>query len=110
MCIASINGCKSPTTPLLFTCAKIAPKIGLSMPDKLSAVASTSTIEILSGFALVAITALICGCNPLSTTNTASSPPCQTRRARVIDSAAAVASSSIDAFETSSPVKSVTTV
>ena len=46
----------------------------------------------------------------MSTRKTASSPPCQTLLASVIDSAAAVASSSIEALATSRPVKSVTTV
>ena len=71
---------------------------------------SISINSIFKGAALVAITAFICGCKVASTRNTASSSPCQILRASVIDSAAAVASSSIDALATSKPVKSVTTV
>ena len=56
------------------------------------------------------ITSLTCGCKFLSITKAASSLPCQTLRANVIASAAAVASSSIEAFDIGKPVRSATAV
>ena len=71
---------------------------------------SLSITLIFNGLALVSITALTCGCKLESITNAASSLPCHTRRASVIASAAAVASSSMEAFAIANPVKSVTAV
>ena len=56
------------------------------------------------------MTALTCGCSWASIKMQASSLPCHTRLARVIASAAAVASSSIEAFAICKPVRSVITV
>ena len=71
---------------------------------------SFSITLIFNGFALVLMTALTCECKLTSIKNAASSLPCQTLRASVIASAAAVASSSIDAFAIANPVKSVIAV
>ncbi|CAB5064887.1 unannotated protein [freshwater metagenome] len=56
------------------------------------------------------MTAIVCGCVSRSIKNGASSSPVQLLLAIPIASAAAVGSSSIDAFEIESPVKSVITV
>ena len=98
---------KSLTRPLLSGYATIAAKISAGIK---SFPRSISTILIFRGFALVLITALTCECKFASITNADSSLPCQTLRARVIASAAAVASSSIDAFAIASPVRSVIAV
>ena len=61
------------------------------------------------GAALVSITAMVCGCRSWATKN-ASALDLDCRRAMAIASAAAVASSSRDAFATGSPVRSATMV
>ena len=71
---------------------------------------SNSTISIASGLARVATTAFVCGCKNLSIKKTAESAPLNTRRAKVMASAAAVDSSSIEAFAIGSAVKSQTAV
>ena len=86
-----------------------APNISLPIFSR-EVAKSCSRTSILSGLARVRITAEICGCKFLSITNTAASSPDQTRRAKVIASAAEVASSNIDALEIGSPVKSEMTV
>ena len=55
-------------------------------------------------------TALLCGKTPASTTRTAPAAAFAARRIKVIASAAAVPSSSSDAFATGSPVRSPTMV
>ena len=93
-------------SPVEFGYAITAANISASTSD----LKSLSITLIFNGLALVSITAFTCGCRLESITNAASSLPCQTRRANVIASAAAVASSSIEAFAIASPVKSVTAV
>ena len=66
--------------------------------------------SIPSGFARVATTAFVCACTPGSITKTAESDAFELRRASVIASAAAVPSSSIEAFESASAVMSQMTV
>ncbi len=63
-----------------------------------------------SGSARVCSTASVCGRVSASTTNTAPAFARPARRTRVIASAAAVASSSIEAPATASPVRSATMV
>jgi len=71
---------------------------------------SNSLTAIPSGLARVWTTAFVCGCAAASIRKIASSELLDVLLANVIASAAAVASSSIDAFAIARPVKSLTIV
>jgi len=73
-----------------------------------SGVTGPVTSSMPSGSARVASTARVCGRQPASARNTLPRPAA--RRARVMASAAAVASSSMDAPETGSPARSAVMV
>ena len=70
---------------------------------------SATTISIPSGSARHVRTSIVWGKHPDDTANTVRAPPC-TRRSMVMASAAAVGSSSSDAFATGMPVRSATSV
>ena len=97
-------------SPVVSGYCRSAPKNSPSYPSRATWPESISTTEIPNGFARVITTAFVCGCTCSSIRKTASSLILEERRARVIASAAAVDSSSIDAFEISRPVSSQTIV
>ena len=96
-------------SPAALNCETINPYT-LEINPSETFVESKYSSAIFNGLALVAITAFICGCKFVSTPKANESSPFQLRFASVIASAAALASSNIEALAIGNPVRSQTTV
>ena len=103
-CTRSMTGARSRTSPVVAGCASSAPKRSAGM----SSMSPTST-SMPIGTARARTTSIVCGWQAASTKNTGLSA-LPARRAMVMASAAAVASSSREALASGSPVRSLTSV